>query len=80
MNYFRNGLDKHNEFLVRFCSIDLYHADEFNESYEKILSYKVVKKAFKDLTVSVYNLNPCAMKQNVAASVRLLLADSMENY
>ena len=21
MNYFRNSLDKHNEFLVRFCSI-----------------------------------------------------------
>lgn len=34
----------------------------------------------KDLTASIYNLNPCATKQNVAASVRLLLADSMENY
>ena len=80
MNYFRNGLDKHNEFLVRFCSIVLYHADEFNESYEKIFSYKVVKKALKDLTASVYSLNPCATKQDVAVSVRLLLADSMGNY
>lgn len=34
----------------------------------------------KDLTASVYSLNPCATKQDVAASVRLLLADSMENY
>ncbi|MGN1217034.1 MAG: hypothetical protein ACI4TD_03560 [Phocaeicola sp.] len=33
-----------------------------------------------DLTASVYNLNPCATKQDVAASVRLLLADSMDNY
>lgn len=80
MNYFRNSLDKHNEFLVRFCSIVLYHADEFNESYEKIFSYNVVKKALKDLTASVYNLNTYATKQDVAASVRLLLADSMKNY
>ena len=80
MNYFRNSLDKHNEFLVRFCSIVLYHIDEFNESYEKIFSYKVVKKTLMDLTASVYNLNPCATKQDIAASVRLLLADSMENY
>ena len=80
MNYFRNGLDKHNEFLVRFCSIVLYHIDEFNESYEKIFSYKVVKKALKDLTASVYNLNSCATKQDIAASVRLLLVDIMENY
>lgn len=34
----------------------------------------------KDLTASVYSLNPCATKQDVAATVRLLLADSMENY
>ena len=80
MNYFRNSLDKHNEFLVRFCSIVLYHIDEFNESYEKIFSYNVVKKALKDLTASVYSLNPCATKQDIAASVRLLLADSMKNY
>lgn len=80
MNYFRNSLDKHNEFLVRFCSIVLYHADEFNESYEKIFSYNVVKKALKDLTASVYSLNPCATRQDIAATVRLLLADSMENY
>lgn len=80
MNYFRNSLDKHNEFLVRFCSIVLYYADEFNESYEKIFSYNVVKKALKDLTASVYSLNPCATKQDIAATVRLLLADSMENY
>lgn len=81
MNYFRNGLDKHNEFLVRFCSIVvLYYADEFNEAYEKIFSYKVVKKTLNDLTASVYNLNPCATKQDVAASVRLLLADSLDNY
>lgn len=33
----------------------------------------------KNLTASVYNLNPCATEQDVAASVRLLLADSMEN-
>lgn len=79
INYFRNSLDKHNEFLVRSCSIVLYHADEFNESYEKIFCYKVVKKTLKDLTASVYSLNPCATRQDVAASVRLLLADSMEN-
>lgn len=32
------------------------------------------------MTASVYNLNPRATKLDVAASVRLLLADSMENY
>ena len=40
----------------------------------------MVKKALKDLTASVYSLNPCATKQDVAVSVRLLLADSIGNY
>lgn len=34
----------------------------------------------KDLTASIYSLNPCATKQDIAASVRLLLVDIMENY
>lgn len=32
------------------------------------------------MTASVYSLNPFATKQDIAATVRLLLADSMENY
>lgn len=79
INSFRNDLDKHNEFLVRFCSIVLYHLDDLKESYDKVFSYRIVNRTLKDLTVSK-SLNPYATKYDVAISVRLLLANYIPDY
>lgn len=80
INSFRNDLDKHNEFLVRFCSVILYNIDDLNKPYDEAFGYWIVHKTLKDLTVSVYSLNPYATKHDVAAFVRLLLANYIEDY
>lgn len=75
-----SDLHKHSEALSLFCSLIIYHLDDFSESYEVAFKDILVKKSLHLFTLSVHNLYPEAGKSDVLANIRLVLGQLLDDY
>lgn len=75
-----SDMQKHSEVLSLFCSLVLYHLDDFSESYEVTFKDPLLKKTLHLLTVSIHSLYPDATKADVLTNIRLLLGQLLDDY
>lgn len=79
-NNLYSDMQKHSEFLSLFCSLVLYHLDDFSESYEVAFKDPLLRKSLHLLTISIHNLYPDATKADVLTNIRLLLGQLLDDY
>lgn len=79
-NNLYSDMHKHSEVLSLFCSLIVYHLDDFSESYEVAFKDPLLSKSLHLLTISVHSLYPDATKADVLANIRLLLGQLLDDY
>lgn len=75
-----SDLHKHSEALSLFCSLIIYHLDEFSESYDIAFKDSLVRKSLEILTISIHSLYPEATKSDILANIRLVLGQLLDDY
>lgn len=79
-NSIGKNIQNHTEALTNFASVVLYRLFSFKEKKEEVFHNYLVKKTLYNLTLSVHSLYQDCGKKDIAASVRLVLADYLEDY